>query len=188
MNHKSFLMRRPSSRKDRLFKWNEYVRYKIVAVRFDIIKESVDNIKANRVSYDYEYEFLLWILSLGFMTMSFLDRVHMRYGYVFKKDHDSSLVTRWCKLSCFAICKNGNIAFAYSFRFPRKSCVSICGTCQYFWKSVCLQVFKELYNQKEKEEEMAKIYLLNLKKKAMASVESRRRESTQWKFSNWTGG
>jgi hypothetical protein len=57
MNHKSFLMRRPSSRKDRLFKWNEYICHKIVAVLFGIIWESVDNIRVTRILYDCRHKF-----------------------------------------------------------------------------------------------------------------------------------
>jgi hypothetical protein len=57
MNHKSFLLRLPSSRKDRLFEWNEYVCYKIVAAHFGVIWEFVDNIEAARVLYDREHEF-----------------------------------------------------------------------------------------------------------------------------------
>jgi hypothetical protein len=37
MNYKSFLMRRFSSRKNRLFKWNEYICHKIIAVYCGII-------------------------------------------------------------------------------------------------------------------------------------------------------
>jgi hypothetical protein len=78
---------------------------------------------------------LLWISNLGFVTISFLNRVHMRRSDVFKENHDSSLVTRWCQLSRSAACKNVNIAFAYSFHFSRKSCVNRCGT-QCKWKDL----------------------------------------------------
>jgi hypothetical protein len=57
MNHKSFLMRRPSSRKDRLFEWNKYICHKIGAVHFGIIWESVHNIEAVRILYDYKHDF-----------------------------------------------------------------------------------------------------------------------------------
>jgi hypothetical protein len=57
MNHMSLLMQRPSSRKDRLFKWNEEVYHKIVAVHFGIIWESVDKIEAAQVLHDCEREF-----------------------------------------------------------------------------------------------------------------------------------
>jgi hypothetical protein len=50
-------MRRPSSTKDRLFKWNEDVCHKIVAVYFGIIWKSVDNIEAARVPHDCKHEF-----------------------------------------------------------------------------------------------------------------------------------
>jgi hypothetical protein len=37
MNHKSTFMRRPSSRKDRLFEWNKQICQEIGAIHFDII-------------------------------------------------------------------------------------------------------------------------------------------------------
>jgi hypothetical protein len=46
MNHKSFLMQRPSSKKDRLFKQNDCICDKIVPVYFGIVWEFVDNIEA----------------------------------------------------------------------------------------------------------------------------------------------
>jgi hypothetical protein len=52
MNNKSFLMQRPSSRKDRLVKWNKYSCHKIGAVHVGTIWESVDNVEAARVPYD----------------------------------------------------------------------------------------------------------------------------------------
>jgi hypothetical protein len=55
----SFLMRRPSSRKDRLFDWSKYICHKVGAVHFDIIWKSVDNVEAARILYDCQYEFLL---------------------------------------------------------------------------------------------------------------------------------
>jgi hypothetical protein len=128
MNHKSFLMRRLSSRKNCLFKWNQYVCHKIVAVHFDIIWESIDNIEAARVLYDWKHEVLLWISSLRFVTTSSLDRVHMRRDDVFKENHDSSSITKWCQLSRSAAYNNDNIAFAYSFRFSRELCFNRCGT------------------------------------------------------------
>jgi hypothetical protein len=60
--------------------------------------------------------------------MSSLDRVHMRRGDVSKKNYDLSPVIRWCQLSRSTACKNGNIAFAYSFHFSCKSCVKRCNT------------------------------------------------------------
>jgi hypothetical protein len=73
-------------------------------------------------------KFLFWISSLGFVITSSLDRVHMRYGNIFKKNHNSSPVTRWCRSSYSTTYKNANIAFAYSFHFSCKSCVNRCGT------------------------------------------------------------
>jgi hypothetical protein len=128
MNHKSFLMRLPSSRKDCLFKWNEYICYKIVAVHFGIIWEFVDNAEAARVPHNRKHEFLLWISSLSFVTILSLDRVHIRYGDIFKTNNDSSPVTRWCQSSRLATSKMGSIACVYSIRFSRKSCVNRCGT------------------------------------------------------------
>jgi hypothetical protein len=57
MNYKSFLMRRPSSSKNCLFKWNEYACHKIVAVHFGIIWESDSNIEVARVPHDCKHEF-----------------------------------------------------------------------------------------------------------------------------------
>jgi hypothetical protein len=71
--------------------------------------------------------FLLWISSVGLVTRWSLNRVHMRRDDIFKKNHDLSPVTRWCQLSRLTACKNGNIAFAYYFRFSHKSCVNRCG-------------------------------------------------------------
>jgi hypothetical protein len=59
MNHESFLTRRPSSTKDRLLKWNQFACQKIVVVDFDIIWESVDNIEAAWIPYDYKHKFSL---------------------------------------------------------------------------------------------------------------------------------
>jgi hypothetical protein len=67
MNHKSFLMHRLSSRKDRLFNRTEYFCYKIVVVYFDKIWEFVDNTEAVRITYDREHEFLIWISCLIFV-------------------------------------------------------------------------------------------------------------------------
>jgi hypothetical protein len=59
MKHKSFLMLRPASRKDRLFKWNQSFCHTIAAVHFGIIWESVDNIGAAQVLHDRKHDFLL---------------------------------------------------------------------------------------------------------------------------------
>jgi hypothetical protein len=48
--------------------------------------------------------------------------------YIFKTNHDSSWVIRWCQLSHSAACKNGNIALACSFCFSHQSSVNRCGT------------------------------------------------------------
>jgi hypothetical protein len=71
---------------------------------------------------------LLWILSLGFVPTSSLDRIHIRRGDVLKKNHDSSRVTRWCQTSRWAPYKNGNIALACSFCFWHKSSINRCST------------------------------------------------------------
>jgi hypothetical protein len=132
VNHKSFLMRRPSSRKDCLFKWNECFCHKIVTVYFDIISESVDNMKSLGFDMIINMNFLLWISSLGFVTMLSLDRVHMRHGDIFKKNHNSLPITKCYQLSHSAAYKNNNIALAYSFRLSRKSCLNRYGTqCKY---------------------------------------------------------
>jgi hypothetical protein len=55
---KSLLTRGFDSRKDYLFKWNECVCYKTVAVHFRIIWESIDAREAARVPYDCKYELL----------------------------------------------------------------------------------------------------------------------------------
>jgi hypothetical protein len=128
MNHKSFLTARPSSRKDHLFKENESIRHKIIAVYFDMIWESVDSMEPARVPYDCKYAFLLWISSLGFVTQWSFDRVYVRRRDIFKKNHHSSLVIKWYQLSSLVRCKNDNILFAYSFCFSRKSCLNKCGT------------------------------------------------------------
>jgi hypothetical protein len=49
-------MRHPSSRKDHLFKWNEYVCHKMIAIHFGTIYQFVDNIEAVRVPHDCEHE------------------------------------------------------------------------------------------------------------------------------------
>jgi hypothetical protein len=85
MNDKSFLMRRPCSRKDHLFKWNEYVCHKRGSVHFGIIWESVDNREATDFHMIVNMKFLPWIWNLGFVITSSLNRAHMRHGYVFKK-------------------------------------------------------------------------------------------------------
>jgi hypothetical protein len=128
MNHQSFLMHRPSSRKDHLLAWNKSICHKIGAVHFCIICESVYNIDVDRIPYDRKHEFLLWTSSLDFVAISFLDRIHIRRGGVLKKNQDSSPVTRWCQPSRLPACKNGNIARASSFHFSRKSSVQRCGT------------------------------------------------------------
>jgi hypothetical protein len=57
-------MRRPSSRKDRLFDRNEHLCYKIGSIYFDIIWESVDNIEAAGILSDCEHAvFALNIMS-----------------------------------------------------------------------------------------------------------------------------
>jgi hypothetical protein len=131
MNHQSFLMRSPSSRKDRLFKWNKwnkYICHKISAVHFDLIWKYVDNIKAARIPYDWKYQFLLWISSLGFVATSSLNIFHIRHGDVLNSDQDSSPVTRWCQPSRWAAHRNGNMALVCSFRFERKPSVHRSGT------------------------------------------------------------
>jgi hypothetical protein len=45
-------MRRPSSRKDRLFERNKYICHKIDAAHFSMIWEYVDNIEAAGIPYD----------------------------------------------------------------------------------------------------------------------------------------
>jgi hypothetical protein len=57
MNYKSFLMRRPSSRKDRLFEWSNHICPKLCAVHFDIIWKSVNNMEAARIPYDCKHAF-----------------------------------------------------------------------------------------------------------------------------------
>jgi hypothetical protein len=121
-------MRRPSSRKHRLFEYHKDICHKIGAVHFGVIGESVDNIESARIPYHCKYEFVLWMSSLGFVIPLSLDRVRMRGGDLLKKNHYSSPVTRWCHLSRSAACKNGSIALACSFRFSRKSSVNTCGT------------------------------------------------------------
>jgi hypothetical protein len=80
MDHKSSFMRRSSSRKYHLFERNKYISYKIGAIYFDMISESVDNIEATGIPYDCKYNFLLWISCLDFVTISSLDGIHMRRG------------------------------------------------------------------------------------------------------------
>jgi hypothetical protein len=128
MNHKLFLMRRPSSRKDHLFERNHHICHKIGAVYFSMIWESVDNIEVARIPYDCKHKLFALNIRLDFVIISSLDRIHMRRGDVFKKKYDSLPVTRWCQLSRSTACKNGNIALARSFRFLHKSSVNRCHT------------------------------------------------------------
>jgi hypothetical protein len=58
MNYGSFFMRRPSSRKDRLFARNEHACHRRGAIHFNIIWESVENREAVRISYDCKDEFV----------------------------------------------------------------------------------------------------------------------------------
>jgi hypothetical protein len=85
MNYKLFLILCSSSRKDRLFKWTQYMYHKVFAVHFDIILELADNVEVARILHDDEHQLLLLISGLGFVTMLFLARVHMQHGDMLKK-------------------------------------------------------------------------------------------------------
>jgi hypothetical protein len=86
MNHKSFLMRLPSSRKDRLFKWNEYICHKIVAVLFGIIWESVDNIRITWILYDHWHKFFaLNITSQIYDYIISRQSLHATWWYIQEK-------------------------------------------------------------------------------------------------------
>jgi hypothetical protein len=55
MNHKSFLMRRPSSRKDRLFEWSKWICHKVWAVHFGTIWKSIYDIEVGWIPYVRKY-------------------------------------------------------------------------------------------------------------------------------------
>jgi hypothetical protein len=52
MNDKSFLIRRPSLRKDRFFERSKYICDKVGVVHFGIIWKSIDNIEPSRIPYN----------------------------------------------------------------------------------------------------------------------------------------
>jgi hypothetical protein len=128
MNHKSFPMRCPSSRKNRLFEWNKYICHKVASVHFGIIWKSAYNIEAGRIPYNRIHElFALNIESWFYDHIISWQNSHPTWWSI-EKDKNSSPVTRWCQPSRWAVYRNDNIALTCSFRFWRKQSVNRCGT------------------------------------------------------------
>jgi hypothetical protein len=85
MNHKLFLMRRPSSRKDRLVKRTYDLCLKIVAIHFGIIWEFFDNMEAARVPYDREHVVAWNIISRLCDHVISRQRPHATWWYIEEK-------------------------------------------------------------------------------------------------------
>jgi hypothetical protein len=63
-NHQSFFMRCPFARKNHLFEVNKYICHEIIAIHFNIVWKSVDNIEPSRIPYNREHKlFALNLLS-----------------------------------------------------------------------------------------------------------------------------
>jgi hypothetical protein len=128
MNHVLFLMPCPSSRNDCLFKWIEYICYKVLAIQFGIILELVNNIEVARVPHDAKYEF--FVLDVGSRLCDHVISHESLHATLWctQKDYDSSPITGQHRPSFSEACKKNNIAVAYFFRFSHNLSVNTCET------------------------------------------------------------
>jgi hypothetical protein len=124
MSYKSFLIRRPSSKKDRLFKWNECICHKIVIVHFDIIWESADEREIDQIPHDHKHVFFpLNIKSRLCDYVISRQTLHATWWYIQEKS--------WLILNCeimpvitFGSMQEWQYRFCILLRFSCKLCIS----------------------------------------------------------------